>query len=150
LVKQIESNTEKKTEDKGIKKLEGLLDKDLFKLRWFDKDPRDKLILIATRLIRFFYLSVYFYWMPFVVFIFNWILTVIITNSNAKDHANTEAVSRLTIYTTENMKGWDPKEGGSVLYYLDAAATWNMTCLSDQPAAWKWTWSGYLGFGDGF
>jgi hypothetical protein len=97
----------------------------------FGKDPRDKLVLKVTRLVRFFYLSVYFYWMPFVVFIFNWILTVLITNSNAKSHANAEDVSRITILTQEGMKGWDPKDGGFVLSYLNATATWNMTCLSD-------------------
>jgi hypothetical protein len=96
------------------------------------QDPRDKFVLKATKIFRFFYLSIYFYWMPFLVFIFNWVLTVLITANYT---------SSFVIKTQEGMQGWDTADGGFLLTYLDANK--DMMCQTEQPAIWKWTWSGH-------
>ena len=84
------------------------------------------------------YIAVYYYWLPFLVFIFNWYL---INSGTSIGDKNGVEIHEKHIKTQDDYRGWDPNGpvGGYAITYLENNK--NMNCTSNRIGDWMWTWS---------
>jgi hypothetical protein len=82
---------------------------------------------VFTKIFRVLYVSLYFYWSPFLVFVINWALVLYGVSGIEK------------VKTQEGVFGWDAGDGGYEWTFYQSVN--NTICDYVAPATWKWAWS---------